>query len=290
MRDRLIITVTDLEGSQYFNVHQIVKKIGLIILFFSMVSFASGSFIIKTLVNTISSLEYKKGKLKELTFNHEQNISELNSLIGQKNVELKKFTDTLKEIELLIGLKGTEYATIQERVDTVKLGTGKRLQVLRKLPSESPLSVTTVTDEYGWRIHPISKRRVFHKGIDLRAKMNTDVYTSAEGVVEYAGYNKKSGFGKLVVISHNYGFKSYYAHLNKISVKAGDIVSKGQQIALSGNTGRSNGPHLHYEIRHVGILVNPINFINWNIDNYESIFTTTTEIKWQSLVNLIAKS
>lgn len=289
MRDRLI-TVTDLDGSEYFNIHQGVKKIGLTFLFLTMICLASSTFIIKTLVNNISSLEYKKERLQKLTLNHEQNIFQLNSLIGQKSLELKKFTDTLKDVEHLIGLKGIEYASYRERADTAKLDIGKKLQVLRNLPSESPLSMTTVTDKFGWRTHPITKRKVFHKGIDLRAKLNTEVYTSAEGIVEYAGYNKRSGFGKLVVITHNYGFRSYYAHLNKISVRVGEIVSKGQQIALSGNTGRSNGPHLHYEIRHVGIPVDPINFINWNIDNYESIFNTTREIKWQPLVNLIAKS
>ncbi len=290
MRDRLIITITDLDGSQYFNVHQMVKKIGLAILFLIMISFASGTFIIRTLVNNISSLEYKKEKLKKLTLNHQQNISELNSLIGQKSLELKTFTNTLKDIEHLIGLKGDEYSTLQERVDMAKLSSGKRHHLLRSIPNESPLLMTTVTDKFGWRSHPITKRRVFHKGIDLRAKLNTEAYASADGIVEYAGYNKRSGFGKLIVIVHNYGFKSYYAHLNKLSVKVGDIVRKGEQIALTGNTGRSNGPHLHYEIRYLGTAINPINFINWNINNYESIFNTTTEIKWQSLVSLIAKN
>ncbi|NOR71120.1 MAG: peptidoglycan DD-metalloendopeptidase family protein [Methylomarinum sp.] len=124
----------------------------------------------------------------------------------------------------------------------------------------------------------------------LKARRNTVVYAPADGIVEYAGFNKKSGFGNLLIIAHNYGFKSYYAHLNKTKVKFGDVVSKGQEIALTGNTGKSSGPHLHYEVRYVGVSIDPVNFINWNINQYESIFKTTTGIKWQSLVKMIAKN
>lgn len=290
MRDRLIITITDLEGSKHFNVHQIVKKIGLVILIFTIVSFTSGAILITILIDNVSSLETKKDSLKKLNFNHEQSITQLSSQIEQKTLELKTFSDSLEDIESLIGLKDDKDLSLQERVDLAKISSEQKSHMLRAIPNGSPLDLTKVTGKFGWRNHPVTKKRAFHKGIDLKAKLNTQTYTAADGVVEYAGFNERSGFGNLVIIIHNYGFKSYYAHLNKVSVKVGDIVSRGQEIALTGNTGRSSGPHLHYEVRYIGVSINPINFINWNINDYESIFKTTTGIKWQSLIKMIAKN
>lgn len=290
MRDRIIITVTDLEGSKHFNVHQIIKKILLAIFLLTIITFATGTIIIKVLINDVENLENKKDKLNELNISHEKNINELNSLITQKSLELKTFSDGLESIENLIGLKEDKDLSLKERIDLAKISSTQRHYMLSNIPNGSPIISSRVTDEFGWRNHPIKKKKVFHKGIDLKAKMNTVVHSPANGTVEYAGFNKKSGFGNLLIITHNYGFKSYYAHLNKIKVKFGEVVSKGQEVALTGNTGLSSGPHLHYEVRYIGVSINPANFINWNINNYESIFKLTTGIKWQSLVNMIAKN
>ena len=291
MHDRIIITVTDLDGSKHFNVHQIIKKILLAVILLTIATFAIGSIIIKVLINDGETLKNKKDKLNELNISYEQNINELNSLISQRSLELKTFSDSLEGIESLIGLKDDQDLSLKERVDLAKISSAQKIHMLRSIPSGSPInSSVRVTDKFGWRVHPIKKKKVFHKGIDLKAKMNTAVHTPAGGIIEYAGFHKKSGFGNLLIITHNYGFKSYYAHLNKIKVKFGDVVSKGQEIALTGNTGLSNGPHLHYEVRYVGVSIDPVNFINWNINNYESIFKSTTGIKWQSLVNMIEEN
>jgi len=290
MHDRIIITVTDLDGSKHFNVHQVIKKIILAVILLTITTFATGSIIIKVLINDVEDLENKKDKLNKLSINHEQNINELNSLITQKSLELKTFTDSLEGIENLIGRKKDKDLSLKERVDLAKISSTQRYHMLSSIPSGSPIVTSKVTDKFGWRSHPIKKKKVFHKGIDLKAKMNTVVFAPADGIVEYAGFNKNSGFGNLIVIVHNYGFKSYYAHLNKIKVKFGDVISKGQEIALTGNTGLSSGPHLHYEVRYVGISIDPANFINWNINNYESFFKSTTGIKWKSLINMIAKN
>ena len=291
MHDRIIITVTDLDGSKHFNVHQIIKKILLAVILLTIATFAIGSIIIKVLINDGETLKNKKDKLNELNISYEQNINELNSLISQKSLELKTFSDSLEGIESLIGLKDDQDLSLKERVDLAKISSAQKIHMLRSIPSGSPInSSVRVTDKFGWRVHPIKKKKVFHKGIDLKAKMNTAVHTPASGIIEYAGFHKKSGFGNLLIITHNYGFKSYYAHLNKIKVNFGDVVSKGQEIALTGNTGLSNGPHLHYEVRYVGVSIDPVNFINWNINNYESIFKSTTGIKWQSLVNMIEEN
>jgi len=105
--------------------------------------------------------------------------------------------------------------------------------------------------------------------------------------VEYAGYHRKSGYGKLIIIDNSYGFKSYYAHLGKIKVRHGQVIQKGDLIALTGNTGRSNGPHLHYEIRYMQRALNPFWFIKWTMGNYEQIFEKEKRVPWNPLLELI---
>ncbi|MCK5121202.1 MAG: hypothetical protein KAQ91_04425, partial [Methylococcales bacterium] len=117
MRDRIIITITDLEGSKHFNVHQVIKKIALAIILFIVVTFAIGSISIKVLMSDVSSLEDKKAKLNKLNISHELRINELNSLIGQKSLELQTFSDNLEDIESLIGLKEGKDLSLKQRVD-----------------------------------------------------------------------------------------------------------------------------------------------------------------------------
>ena len=290
MRDRLIITITDFNGSKHFNAHQIIKKIVFAIAVLILGSFILGFIVIDTLSNNVTKLSTKKAELTTLNNNYEQRIGLLNSQIEQKALELKNFSDSLESIESLIGLTDDKELPIQERVDLAKISTVHKHHMLNSIPNGSPLHSTKISGNFGWRIHPTLNTKKFHKGIDLRAKRKTPVFATADGIVSYIGFQKKSGFGKLLVLTHNYGFKTYYAHLNNIPVKLGQIIIKGQEIALSGNTGRSSGPHLHYEVRYIGVSIDPINFINWDLAHYDSIFKTTTGIKWQSLVEMITKN
>lgn len=128
---------------------------------------------------------------------------------------------------------------------------------------DSPLKLFHITSNYGWRIHPIFKKRIFHDGIDLRSKLNTPVYAVADGIVEYVGLNGSltSGYGKYIRINHGDGLKSFYAHLNSYNVISGQKVKRGQQIALSGNTGGSQAPHLHFGARKNNTKLNPLDFL-----------------------------
>ncbi len=161
--------------------------------------------------------------------------------------------------------------------------------LLQFIPSGSPIEYKGITSKYGYRIHPTLKRKEFHRGMDMRAKMKTPVYATADGIVEWAGLHKKSGYGKLIILQHNYGFRAYFGHLNKIVIKSGKFVKKGDLIAYTGNSGMSSGPHLHYEIRFIGRAINPFWFIKWNIKNYEEIFKKEKKIPWQSLITAITQ-
>ena len=104
-------------------------------------------------------------------------------------------------------------------------------------------------------IHPISKKEVIHEGVDIAAPMGTAVYAASGGVVKKA--ELLEGWGNLLVIEHVEGYATYYAHLEGFKVKSGDEVTKGQVVATVGSTGKSTGPHLHYEVRKEGAKVNP---------------------------------
>ena len=116
-----------------------------------------------------------------------------------------------------------------------------------------------VTSPYGWRIHPITKRKQFHKGIDIANIEGTPIRVAADGRVVLTGW--EGSYGKLVVIDHSHGFSTRYGHNSKILVKPGQRVKRGQVIALMGNTGMSTGPHLYYEIWYKGKALNPRRYL-----------------------------
>lgn len=104
----------------------------------------------------------------------------------------------------------------------------------------------SITSEFGWRLHPIYNKNMFHSGIDIGVPLSTPVFAARGGTVKYAGW--QSGYGNVIIIDHG-GYQTYYAHLSKINVYVGLRVEKGGFIARSGNTGTSTGPHLHFEVR-----------------------------------------
>jgi murein DD-endopeptidase MepM/ murein hydrolase activator NlpD len=116
-----------------------------------------------------------------------------------------------------------------------------------------------LTSLYGPRTHPIYGTPDFHTGIDFGVPEGTPVHAAAAGVVSFAG--RQGGYGILVVIEHAGGFSTYYAHLSKALVEVGQFVEQGQIIALSGNTGLSTGPHLHFEIRRFGKPIDPLSWL-----------------------------
>lgn len=116
-----------------------------------------------------------------------------------------------------------------------------------------------ITSGYGYRSDPFGGSRQFHTGIDIGAPRGTPIYATANGVVQFSGY--QGGYGYVVYINHGYGFTTVYAHMHRIVARSGQRVTKGQLIGYAGSTGRSTGPHLHYEVRLNGRTVNPLNYL-----------------------------
>ena len=125
---------------------------------------------------------------------------------------------------------------------------------------------------FGYRLHPIYKTRHMHTGMDFTADKGTKVFATGDGTVELIE-NKRWGYGKSIVINHGYGYKTRYAHLSAFKVKEGQKIKRGELIGLIGSTGRSTGPHLHYEVIKNGTKVNPIGYYHNDLspEQYEQL-------------------
>lgn len=126
-------------------------------------------------------------------------------------------------------------------------------------PSGRPVTSGWISSRFGYRKDPFTGRKAFHQGVDVAGKKGSDVIAVAAGVVSWAG--SRYGYGRLVEINHGNGYVTRYGHNGKVLVEAGDRVAKGQVIALMGSTGRSTGPHVHFEVLRDGKPVNPIKYL-----------------------------
>jgi murein DD-endopeptidase MepM/ murein hydrolase activator NlpD len=160
---------------------------------------------------------------------------------------------------------GEESASLRKRMenldtsfDRLEQAWGERLKVLASTPSLAPVS-GFFSDGFGWRRDPIDGSREFHKGVDIVASTGTPVRASADGLVTAAG--RMAGYGGMIQLVHGFGMTTRYGHLSKVMVTPGQRVKRGDVIGLVGSTGRSTGPHLHYEVFRAGVQVDPRKYL-----------------------------
>ncbi len=156
----------------------------------------------------------------------------------------------------------TSLDKVQSRADVLDSELGN-------MPSILPVMGTLISG-FGYRNHPVSGFSKFHEGLDFACPVGTPIYASGNGVVEIAE-SGESGYGICLNLNHNNGYHTKYAHLSKISVRNGQQVKRGQLIGLSGNTGLSTGPHLHYEVSFKDVKTDPIDFIYMDLPPTEYI-------------------
>ncbi len=295
MNNHFTITITDDNGVKQFNIHKIMKKAFMYIaLFLTLIGFSAAGTIFY-LDYTVDKIEIRRLEVQDAYRKLEQKNSDLHTnmkntqnALDFKKQELIEVSDSLSEIEIMIGITPAEDIPLKERVNLTKLSSEDMITLLQFVPNGTPIIYKGITSKFGYRIHPTLNRREFHSGTDMKAKMKTPVYATADGIAEWSGKHKRSGYGKLIIIQHNYGFKTYFGHLNKVVIKSGQFVKKGDLIAYTGNSGMSSGPHLHYEIRFNEKVVNPFWFIKWTVQNYQEIFQKEKKIPWQSLIAMTA--
>ena len=287
MKDRFNVIISDNKGSKYYSLHHFIKKFILYFILIIVFFIIAGSFLINFLFDELENIERKKEEL--IALNEELRYKNINleDNIKAKNKKFEQIKEKISDIEELIGLKEVNTSNFDERLDILKLSSKQQQRMFKHIPNGYPVKYKGISGKFGWRIHPILKKKEFHRGLDLRASMGTELVAPADGIVEFAGYHKSSGFGNLLIIDHNYGFRTSYGHCQKFTVKPGDFVKKGQIVGYTGNSGLSTGPHLHYEIRFIQRSLDPANFTKWNSKNFESIFKKESRVQWQSLVEAI---
>jgi murein DD-endopeptidase MepM/ murein hydrolase activator NlpD len=173
---------------------------------------------------------------------------------------------TAEQVRVLASATGVKYASLQTEINALAAyfaASKKQLLDLqerqRQTPSLWPTPSQRVTSPYGYRKDPFTRKLSFHKGIDIAGKLNDPVYAAASGIVRSVGFDKLHGHN--IVVEHAFGLRTWYMHLNLAEVHTGERVMKGQPIGKLGTTGRSTGPHLHYEVLHNGKSTNPAPYL-----------------------------
>ena len=197
----------------------------------------------------------KKSELETLTQSkvakQDEMSAALNNLVSYKT-ELKQDAEAMNELEDELLKEADQMTNIIKNMKLAATYVGGTMT----WPVPGKYSISS---PFGNRVHPISKKLTFHTGIDIECARKTPVVSANEGTIVYA--NWFAGYGKAVIIDHGGGLTTLYAHLDVINVSVGDKVSKGGNIALSGNTGYSTGPHLHFEVRKNGDYVDPLTYV-----------------------------
>ena len=199
-----------------------------------------------------------------------------------KELEQYSKSDLLIETSKKIDNLTRRMVVQSESYDNIMKLVQDKEKFLASIPAISPIAdrnLKRFASGYGYRIHPIYRTLKMHKGIDLTAPTGTKVYATGGGKVISAGY-AAGGYGIKVIIDHGYGYKTLYAHLNKVNVKVGKRVARGDVIGEVGSTGRSTAPHLHYEVRKNDQTENPVNYYYTDLtpEEYEEMINVSSQM------------
>lgn len=260
-------------------------KVSVFLLFFlSLGTLAGIGFFLKSVLlhNQITRLEAENAQLVDLQalrMSNEWLKNRVSVLQEEKALLLDSAVADLNKksmiIETLLSSVGVDIqvqvsnensggpflsSAVGER-DGQVLRADRYLDTIQNVPLGAPVP-GVITSRFGKRIDPINGKSGYHQGIDIRGRMGSDVKATAEGIVISQNYDKNSG--RYIHIDHGNGFITKYAHLKKSLVQKGNTVERGQVIGLVGNTGRSTGPHVHYEIHYDDKIVNPTKYVRIN--------------------------
>jgi murein DD-endopeptidase MepM/ murein hydrolase activator NlpD len=166
---------------------------------------------------------------------------------------VKSMTSQLNNLSLRLAYQDQSYVSIADMVKN-------KAKLLNAIPSIQPVSnknLNRIASGFGYRIDPVYKDRRPHQGLDFTAPQGTPIYATADGTVKEVGFTT-SGFGNRVLINHGYGYETLYGHMYRFKARVGQQVKRGEVIGYVGNTGKSTGPHCHYEVHRGGRPVDPI--------------------------------
>ncbi|MBY7974800.1 peptidoglycan DD-metalloendopeptidase family protein [Vibrio fluvialis] len=292
MKENVIVSVSSIHGTRHFHIgkwfRHCLKGFGYVLLAGAV---AAGG-VIYYLVGEVDFAKLKQQELESQSTSLNEEVASLKELkdnlendLLEREEKMQIVSDRLGDLEKVLGVEDSG-AELESRLDTAAITSSVRMVMLTQIPSGAPVHNARISSGYGKRVHPVTGQVKFHRGQDFAVNTGTPVYAPADGVVEVTRASSK-GSGNFLRLQHSYGFTSSYSHLQKFAVKSGDFIQKGDLIGYSGNSGLSSGPHLHYEIRFVGRSLDPRPFVDWGVNNFESIFTKVRGIRWESLVNKV---
>lgn len=237
--------------------------------------------------NVLSDLEHRDDNIYRVIFEAEPiadeqrkagygGVDRYKELRGFKNSEL--MVQTAKRLDRISRRLYVQSKSFDEVINMAR----KKDKMLESIPAIQPINnknLTRIASGFGYRIHPIYKTLRMHTGMDFTAPRGTPIYSTGDGKV-VRPRKGMSGYGKFVVIDHGYGYKTLYAHMNKVIVNYGDKVKRGEIIGYVGNSGRSTGPHLHYEVRKNEKPVNPVHFFYNDLSpkEYEKVIEISSQV------------
>jgi murein DD-endopeptidase MepM/ murein hydrolase activator NlpD len=191
-------------------------------------------------------------KPQEFLFNQSPGQGGILSTLPSEDISFVEFNNKIQELSLILDDRADKLGAL----DSVLMQDRLKKKML---PSIMPVSTKWYSSGFGVRIDPFTGRSAFHEGVDFTAATGTPIVAAAGGVVVYSGYHPE--YGNMIDVDHGNDLVSRYAHASKRLVTQGQVVVRGQKIAEVGSTGRSTGPHLHFEVRHRGLPQNPSRFL-----------------------------
>jgi len=219
------------------------------------------------LSSVLDGLHYRDGNVYRVMFDADP-ISDDEWQAGSGGVNkfrnLEKFDngDLIKDLATKVDKLKKQMVIQSKSYDQIADLIKNQQKMLSSIPSIQPIpnkNLERMASGYGWRVDPIYKIQEFHKGMDFTCPIGTQVHVTGDGVVETVDFNY-GGYGNEIVVNHGFGYRTRYAHLSKFNVRPGQKLKRGDVIAFSGNTGKSTGPHLHYEVLKNGEVLNPVYF------------------------------
>lgn len=204
-------------------------------------------------LDALSARLAKMAGIKEQELETVQPPSSGGPQVNPKDVTEAELRANIIELSRQVEIKG-------DRLNMLEAMLLQQSMQQSMLPDTSPMNSGYNSSSFGWRVDPFSGRKAFHEGLDFTAGIGTPIYAAAGGVVTVA--EQMPDYGKIIKISHGSGLETRYAHASALLVNVGEVVKKGQLIAKVGSTGRSTGPHLHFEVRRDGAPLDPRKFLN----------------------------
>ncbi|EGR1546977.1 M23 family metallopeptidase [Vibrio parahaemolyticus] len=294
MKDQLTISISTINGSKHWYFSKRMQRNLKTFLGLFVLTLAATAILINHLYARVDSAAMKQAQLTEHSRSMGEELSTLKALkselendLSEREERVQLVSERLGELEKVLGVDN--HATNEDldtRLDSAAITSNVRTLMLNQIPNGSPVGKVRLSSCFGKRIHPVTKVAKMHRGLDFAVNIGTKIYAPADGVVEVTR-RSNTGSGNFLRLQHSFGFTSSYSHLKKFKVQSGQFVRKGDLIGISGNSGLSSGPHLHYEVRFVGRALNPKPFVDWSLNNFEDIFTKERKIRWESLIKTV---